>query len=289
MATKPKTPLSATSPRTLPVWLLHAGLFAGAFIYLIPFLWLVCASFKSREDIFSHAFLPWTHLRDLTFDNFVALFSKEPFSRWLMNSLFVASLQTVLVVTFSSLGGFALAKYEFHGKKTLMLLMLATMLLPGIVLLSGYIDLMVRLDWINSYKAVILPARPAPLARFCFGSRCSASPTNCCKRAGSMGAANCDFGGKWRSPVVKPTVGAFTLMSFIASWNSYLWPATVLQDQSKFTVAMGLAGMMGLTESESNYGILMAGTLVGIVPLAILFFVLQKDFVAGLTQGAVKG
>src|SRR6185437_1087993 len=133
--------------------LLHLALLLIALLYLAPFLWLICACFKGGQDVFRYTFLPWNHLRNLTLDNFRVLFSHESFGRWLVNSLFISSVQTLLVVTLSSLGGFALAKYEFRGKRLLMLLMLCTMLLPGVVLLPGYIDLMVRIGWLNSFKA----------------------------------------------------------------------------------------------------------------------------------------
>lgn len=269
--------------------LLHFILVIAALLFVSPFLWLVCAAFKNQQDIFEHAFLPWGHLRDLTLHNFVVLFTQESFGRWLVDSLFISSLQTVLVVTFSSLGGFALAKYNFAGKRLLMLVMLATMLLPAAVLLCGYIDLMVRLGWINSYKAIILPGAASAFGTFLFRQAMLAVPDELLHAGRVDGCSELRLWWDVALPVVRPMVGAFTLLSFMASWNSYLWPATVLQDQSKFTVPMGLAGMMGLPEYESQYGVLMAGTLIGILPVAVLFFALQRDFVSGLASGAVKG
>jgi ABC-type glycerol-3-phosphate transport system permease component len=84
-------------------------------------------------------------------------------------------------------------------------------------------------------------------------------------------------------------VGAYTLLSFLASWNSFLWPQIVLQDESKFTLPMGLTGMVGMAEYETQYGVLMAGTLLAVLPVTLLFSALQKDFIAGLASGAVKG
>jgi ABC-type glycerol-3-phosphate transport system permease component len=284
----PSPNLSVPPSRPLSI-LLHLALLLLALLYLSPFLWLLCACFKQPEDVFRYAFLPWNNLRSLSFDNFRVLFSHESFGRWLINSLFISSLQTVLVVTFSSLGGFALAKYEFRGKRLLMLLMLATMLLPGVVLLSGYIDLMVRIGWINSYKAIILPGAASAFGIFLFRQAMLGVPNELLHAGRVDGCSELRLWWDVALPVVRPMVGAFTLLSFLASWNSYLWPSTVLQDQSKFTIPMGLAGMIGLPEYESQYGVLMAGTLIGILPVAILFFALQKDFIAGLASGAVKG
>jgi ABC-type glycerol-3-phosphate transport system permease component len=90
-------------------------------------------------------------------------------------------------------------------------------------------------------------------------------------------------------PIVRPMVGAFTLLAFLGSWNSYLWPQIILQDEMKYTLPIGLANMVGLPQFDTQYGVLMAGTLLSILPVVVLFFILQKDFIAGLASGAVKG
>jgi ABC-type glycerol-3-phosphate transport system permease component len=269
--------------------LIHISLIAIAFIFLVPFLWLVCAAFKQPEDLFDYAFLPWQHLDRLTIDNFTVLFPNEPFGYWLINSFFIASLQTVLVVTFSSLGGFALAKYEFAGKRILMLVMLSTMLMPGVVLLSGSIDLMVHIGWINSYKAIITPGAVSAFGMFLFRQSMLGVPDELLQAGRVDGCSELRLWWEVAMPIVRPMVGAFTLLSFLGAWNSYLWPSIILLDQSQFTLPMGLAGMMGSQQYESQYGVLMAGTLIGILPVAILFFALQKDFISGLASGAVKG
>lgn len=90
-------------------------------------------------------------------------------------------------------------------------------------------------------------------------------------------------------PIVKPMIGAFTLLSFMAAWNSFMWPQIVLHSETKYTLPIGLTSMIGLPAYQTPYGVLMAGTLLGVLPVTILFFVLQKDFIAGLASGAVKG
>lgn len=268
---------------------LHVALAAIALLFLSPLLWLLCASFKRPEDVFRYAFVPWRHLDRLTLDNFRTLFSGRPFARWMFNSLLVSCAQTSAVVTFSSLGGFALAKYSFRGKRLLMLMMLSTMLLPGVVLLSGSLQLMTLLGWINSFRAVILPGAVSAFGMFLYRQAMLAVPDELLA-AGRVDG--CSEAGLWWNvalPIVRPTTGAFTLLSFLASWNSYLWPSTVLADQSMFTAPLGLASMIGSPEFESQYGVLMAAALVGMLPVALLFFSLQNDFIEGLTSGAVKG
>ncbi|MGE5609224.1 MAG: carbohydrate ABC transporter permease [Bacillota bacterium] len=284
---------SATKPsRTsnpIASLIVHSGLVIAALLALVPFLWLLCATLKRGEDLFSYAFLPWDHLDRLTLQNFKDLFTKQPFGTWLLNSLFLASTQTVLVVTFSSLGGFALAKYRFKGKRVLMLLMLATLLLPSQVLLTGGYELMFKFGWIDSYAAILVPGSVSVFGMFLFRQAMQSVPDELLQAGRVDGCSELRLWWEIALPIVRPMIGAFTLMSFLACWNSFLWPQIMLQNELKYTLPMGLSNMSQLPEYREEFGILLAGTLLSLSPVVILFFVLQKDFIAGLTTGAVKG
>lgn len=256
---------------------------------MTPFAWLICASFKRHEDIFTSAFLPWHDLRALTWTNFTQLFSTTPFSAWLINSLFLASAQTVLVVALSSLGGFALAKYQFRGKKLLMLVMLGTLVLPFPVLLPSSWELMYYLGWLDSYLAIVVPGMVSVFGMFLFRQSMLSVPDELLHAGRVDGCSEIRLWWEIALPIVRPMVGAFTLLSFLGNWNSFLWPQLVLQDERKYTLPIGLASMVGLPAFETQYGILMAGTLLSVLPVVVLFFVLQRDFIAGLASGAVKG
>ena len=269
--------------------LLHVLLYGLAICSLLPFFWMVCAAFKTQEDLFQYPFLRWGHLHDLTTSNFRALFATEPFGRWMINSIFVTSVYTALVVTLSSLGGFALAKYQFAGKRLLMFVMLMTMLLPVQVLLPASYKLIFRLGWMNSYLAIIVPGAVSVFGMFLFMQAMKSVPDELLQAGRVDGCSELRLWWEVALPIVRPMIGAYTLLSFLAAWNSYLWPNIVLQDKSKYTLPIGLAGMMGLPEFEAHYGILMAATFLGILPVVLLFFLLQKDFIAGLATGAVKG
>ncbi len=269
--------------------LVHVILLLAAAIALTPFLWMICATVKQEQDLSSYVFLPWDHLERLTLKNFDSLFRREPFGRWLLNSLFLSSTVTVLVVTLSSLGGFALAKYRFWGKRPLMLIMLMTMLLPGQVMLPGASKMMYELGWMNSYWAIVLPGAVSVFGMFLFSQAMQAVPDELLQAGRVDGCSELRLWWEVALPMVRPMVGAFTLLSFLAAWNSFLWPQIILHDQTKYTLPIGLANMVQLPEYRIDYGILMAGTLLSIVPVVVLFFVLQRDFIAGLASGAVKG
>lgn len=269
--------------------MVHAVLFALAAFSLTPLVWLVCATFKNREDFFAYTFLPWGQPGRWTLENYGALFRDHPFATWLVNSLFVSCAQTVIVVALSSLGGFALAKYRFRFRRTLTLVMLATMLLPYQVVLPSLQELMYRFGWINSFAAVIVPGSVSVFGMFLFMQSMRLVPDELLHAGRVDGCSELRLWWDVALPVVRPMIGAYTLLSFMANWNSFLWPQIVLQRRELHTLPIGLANMMGMGEHATPYGVLMAGTLLSILPVVILFFVLQRDFIAGLASGAVKG
>lgn len=270
--------------------ILHVVLIALALASMTPLLWLICAAFKRPEDLHASLFLPPGGVTRLTLANFRALLARQPFGAWLINSLFLASLQTALVVTLSSLGGFALAKYRFRGKRVLMFAMLVTLVLPGQVLLPSLYELMNAIGWINSYRAIVIPGAVSVFGILLFRQAMrTAVPDELLHAARVDGCSELRVWWEIALPIVRPMVGAFTLLAFLASWNSFFWPQVILQDEAKYTLPIGLANMVGLPEFQTQYGILMAGTLLAALPVVLLFFVLQRDFLAGLTSGAVKG
>jgi multiple sugar transport system permease protein len=275
--------------KTIESILMHAVLLVAASVALVPFFWLICATLKRGEDLFTYNFLPWGGLRRLTLENFTKLLTRERFGLWLMNSLFLASLQTTCVVALSSLGGFALSKYRFMGKRPLMLLMLLTMMLPAHVLLPSSYELMHAFGWLNTYFAILVPGAASVFGMFLFRQAMQTVPDELLQAGRIDGCSEIRLWWDVCMPVVRPMTGAFTLMSFVGCWNSFLWPQIVLQDEARYTLPIGLANMMSLPEYQTEYGVLMCGTLLSILPVMILFFALQRDFVAGLASGAVKG
>jgi ABC-type glycerol-3-phosphate transport system permease component len=269
--------------------LLHAVILLLAVMSLTPFFWLICATFKSSDDFFFYTFLPWSHPERWTLGNYVWLFTKETFVTWLFNSLFLASTFTVLVVALSSLGGFALAKYRFPGKKALMVIMLGTMLLPSQVLLPSSYELMYHLGWLDTYAAILVPGAVSVFGMFLFMQAMKGVPDELLQAGRVDGCSELRLWWEVALPIIRPMIGAYTLLSFMGAWNSFLWPQIVLQSPNKYTLPIALANMVGLPEYQTPFGVLMAGTLLSILPVAILFFILQKDFIAGLASGAVKG
>ncbi len=268
--------------------LLQITICAVAAMWLLPFVWMLCASFKAPSDFFSSTFLPWGDLGRLTLDNYRALFEKFPFLVWLLNSLFLASAQTVIVVLLSSLGGFALATYRFRGRGAVVALLLLTLLVPGQVLLPSTYELVNSFGWINSYAAILIPGAISVFGILLFRAAMGAVPPELLHAARIDGAGELRLWWDIALPSVRPMVGAFTLMTFTGTWNSFLWPQIALQDEGKYHLPIGMTSLVGLPEHDVPYGLLMAGTLLSILPVVALFALLHRDFHTGVMTGAVK-
>jgi len=268
--------------------LLYAVLVGLVALMLTPLVWLVACAFKTPDAFFHYTFFPppW-EAGAWTLQNFVQLFREIPFMRFLMNSFFVSGTSVLVQLFFASLGGFALAKYEFRGKKVIMVIMLATMMIPGQVLLAPLYELIFRMRLMDSFPGLILPGAVSVFGMFLFRQSMMQIPDDLLQ-AGRIDGCS-EFGLYWNIalPVSRPMIGAFCLISFMGSWNNFLWPQIILHTQERFTLPIGLNQMVGLYHQD--YGVLMAGTLLSILPVVALFFVLQKEFISGLTAGAVKG
>ncbi len=258
-------------------------LLISAAVALMPLVWLVAATTKGPDDLFHYTFFA----PRFSAENYHDLFTKVPFLRYLMNSLFVTGATVVVQLFFSSLAGFALAKYEFVGKKVVMVIMLTTLLIPGQVVMAPLYEQLYHLGLVDTRLGLIIPGAVSVFGIFLFRQSILQVPDELLQAARLDGCT--EFRIYWDivMPVTRPMIGAFCLISFMAAWNNFLWPQILLHHDDKFTLPIALNQMIGIYGNQ--YGMLMAGTLVSVLPVAILFLVLQREFVAGLTAGAVKG
>jgi ABC-type glycerol-3-phosphate transport system permease component len=270
----------------------------AALAVLAPLLWTVLSSLRPAGDIFSGT-LP-TSLADLTLDNYRALyrpivkpigeemmiFPPIPFAGYFLNSIFVSTAFTLLALFFGSLGGFGFAKYEFRGKRFLFMGLMATMMIPFHVALIPLYSLIARIGWIDSTAALIIPGSANAFAIFLMRQYMTGVPGSLIDAARIDGCS--EFGLYWRIvlPLLKPAMGALTILMFVFSWNNFLWPSMVLLDEAQFTLPVGLRSLISTYSEE--YGVLLAGTTLAVVPIVLLFLWMQREFVEGITLGAVK-
>ncbi len=263
----------------------HLLLLVLAAATLIPLVWLLAGSLKQEDELFRYMFFPPPV--QLTLENFGKLFDEIPFFRIAANSLFVAGATVILQLLFSSLGGFALAKYEFAGKRVIMMLMLLTMMIPAQVLLAPLYELIQHMGLIDTLAGLIVPSIVSVFGMFLFRQSMMHIPDELLQAGRVDGCSELRLYWSIALPVSRPMVGAFCLIAFMANWNSFLWPQIILQSQHNFTLPIALTQQVGLY--EQNYGVMLAGTLLSILPVMALFLLLQREFIAGLTSGAVKG
>lgn len=218
--------------------------------------------------------------------NYRNLWKTVPYNRYFINSVFIATASTLLTLFFCSLGGYAFAKYQFRGQKILFGILLASMMVPFQVLLVPLFGLMYDIGWLNSYKAIIIPFSVGAFGVFLMRQFIVTIPSELLDAARIDGCS--EFGIYYRIvlPIIKPALGALTIYSFLGSWNGYLWPLIILRDEAKYTLPIGLANLVGIYRQD--YGMLMAGTLLSLMPIVILFLAMQREFVQGITLGSVK-
>jgi ABC-type glycerol-3-phosphate transport system permease component len=162
------------------------------------------------------------------------------------------------------------------------------MLLPYQVLLPSSYELMHQLGWLDSYWAILAPGAISVFGLFLFSRAMRSVPDDLLNAGRIDGCSEIRLWWEIAVPLVRPMISAFTLLSFTASWNSFLWPQIVLQDEAKYTLPIGLANLSALPGTQSDFGLLLTGTLLSILPVAILFLALQRDFISGLTSGALR-
>lgn len=279
--------------RASGTFVVHAVLLAGAALVLTPFFWLLCASLKRNEDFFSAPFLPVspdTHSIDvtrLTLQHFERLVSLLGLGRAMLNSVYLSSVTAVLAALFAAMGGFALARHRFRGRHLVTGLVLGALIIPAPLLLAPGYQVLFRLGLLDTFAGLILPACAPAFGVFLFRQAVLSSFP-----PALLEAARVDGCGEIRAffsicmPLIRPMFGAFVLIVFIGTWNNFIAPQVVLQSPGKFPLAVAVANLKNTYYQD--YGLLMAGTVLSIVPVVGLFLMLQKDFISGLTSGAVK-
>lgn len=264
---------------------------------LAPFVWLIAAVFKDKAFLNEYIFFPplseWSE-KTLNLNNFRELLAGKSsvqgdvfFWQYLLNSVFFATVSTTLQLFFCSLAGYALAKYRFRGKAGLMTYMLGSMTVPGVLLLAPVYAMMVSLDFVDSYHGLILPGMVSAYGIFLFRQAILGVPDEMIDAGRIDGCGEFSIYLRLVMPLVRPMSAAFCLVSFLGNWNSFLTPNVFLHSQDKLTLPVVLN--LYLSQYSNEYGVFLAGTLIAIVPPAILFFALQREFISGLTSGAVKG
>ena len=256
-----------------------------AVIALVPFAWMVSTSFKSRGALMSIP-IEWIPAEP-TLDAYATVFERFPFLRTIGNSLFIAVCYTLLTLASASMAAFAFTKIRFKGSGVLLGVYLATMMIPTQVTMIPLFVVMNQIGLINHYSSVILPAIFRPFAVFMLVQQMRTIPP------GYMDAARIDGASTFRIyrqvmlPLCAPALATLAITNFMDSWNDYLWPLLMLTDKAKMTLPIALSTLNGQYDTE--YNVLMAGSLISMIPIILIYIFAQKYFKNGLMAGGVKG
>jgi ABC-type glycerol-3-phosphate transport system permease component len=247
-------------------------------------LWVMLVTAFSGQSVFSSELELWPER--ITLANFERVFDAWPVGTWFVNSVAITVITTILTVVVSVLAGFAFAKLRFPAKAALFLILLATMMIPTQAILVPQFRIVNALGLIGTFWAVIIPGAAATFGIFLARQFMLAIPNEL------MEAAKIDGAGTWRSflyvvlPLCKPLLAVLTLLSLMYQWNDFLWPLIVLKDPALYTLPIGLQFLQG--EFRTDYGALMAMTLISVAPLVVLFLAFQRFFVQGFATTGLK-
>ncbi|MFI2652294.1 MULTISPECIES: carbohydrate ABC transporter permease [Micromonospora] len=265
--------------------MLYVVLVLGLLAVAGPFVWMALSSLKPEREIRDVPPTWWPET--VTLDNFRGLFSRLDFPLYFFNSALVATLVMVGNLLFCSLVGYALAKLRYPGKRVLFLAVLGMLMVPGMVTFVPQFVLVSNMGLTNTYAGLILPFLVGPFGVFLMRQFLQSIPDELIEAARVDGAG--EFRIFWRVvlPLCRPALATLGILTFLASWNNFLWPLVVATTEDKYTLPVALA-LYSVGENERNYGLLLAGAVVVVLPVLLVFLVLQRHFLRGIATTGIK-
>lgn len=256
-----------------------------AIMAMIPFLWMLTTSFKARGALMSIP-IEWIP-KEPTFAAYIKVFSKFPFFKTIGNSLFISVSYTLITLLCASMAAFAFAKIRFPKADLLLKIFLAAMMIPTQVTIIPLFVVMNKLALINTYGSVLLPSVFRPFAVFLLVQQMRTIPNDYLDAASIDGASIFTSYFRIALPLCAPTLATLSITTFMESWNDYLWPLLMLTDKAKMTLPIALSTLNGQYATE--YNVLMAGSLISMIPIILIYIFAQKYFQNGMMAGGIKG
>jgi multiple sugar transport system permease protein len=291
--------LVARLPRRISRGLLYTVLTVGAVTSLAPFIWMILTSLKSYREMATRVLWP-ASLRLSTYSipagqrpipylfyNYVQAWNAAPFARYFANSFFIASCTATGVLITSTLAAYAFARLDFRGKNVIFTLFLATMMIPfEITMIPNFITIS-NLKWVNTYQAMIIPWIASVFGIFLLRQFFATIPEDLYDAALLDGCGHFRFLTRIVLPLSKPALISVGLFNFLGSWNAFTWPLIVTREEKMYPIQVGLRYFV--TESGTATQELMAAATITILPLVILYFFAQRQFIEGISTTGLKG
>lgn len=278
----------------LKTFLRHLLMIAIAIMMIVPFLWMVGASLKPHSEIERRALLPTTAQPE----NYAIVLRQAPdpytkklldldFPKWYFNSLFIAAWVTALQVMTSSMAAYAFSRIDWKARNKVFLLYLSTMMIPGLVLMLPNYQIMVSLGLVNTYVGLILPAAFSAFGTFLMRQFMLGIPKSYDEAAEIDGANHLQTFLEVILPLARPGMITLTIFTFMGNFQSFFWPLVMVKDDYLRTIPIGLLSFSNQYGQQTE--LIMAATVMNVIPLIILFIAMQKQLVAGIQLGGVKG
>lgn len=271
-------------PRTRQGWV-YAALSAAAVVTVMPFAWMLLSSVRTQGEILRDpdGWLP----RSPTLENYRIWFTDLHIGTYFTNSLVVAVVTVAGNLLFCSMVGYALAKLDFPGRRVLFSLVLVTLMVPGVVTFVPLFVIVAKLQLVDTYAGLILPFLTSPMGVFLMRQFILSIPDSLIEAARLDGAGEVRIFARIVLPLCAPPLATLGILTFLGSWNSFLWPLVVAQNQDRYTLPVALS-LYSTGEQATNYGLLLAGSVMVITPIILVFVLLQRWFIRGVTTTGIK-
>jgi multiple sugar transport system permease protein len=265
--------------------LAYVAVTAALLAVITPFVWMALGSFKGEGEIRRVPPTWWPEAA--TLDNYTQLFARLDFGTYFTNSVIVAVAVTAGNLAFCSMLGYALAMLRFRGKRVLLTVVLGTLMIPGVVTFVPLFVIVANAGLIDSLPGLILPFLVTPFGVFLMRQFISGLPADLLDAGRVDGAGELGIFGRIVLPLCGPALATLGILTFLGSWNNFLWPLVVAQTENTYTLPVALA-LYSTGQNSTQYGLLLAGACVVVLPLLIVFLVFQRQFIEGIATTGIK-
>jgi len=266
-------------------WWLYLLLAVAVVVVVAPFAWMVLGSVKTNAELRQVPPTWWP--ASPTMDNYTELFARLSFGQYFFNSTIVAVVVTAGNLLFCSMVGYALGMLEFRGRKLLFALILGTLMIPGVVTFVPLFVLVANAGLVNTLPGLFLPFLVAPFGVFLMRQYILGLPRDLLDAARVDGAGELRIFGQVILPMLGPALATLGILTFLGSWNNFLWPLVVAQSEDKYTLPVALA-LYSTGQNQTQYGLLLAGATVVVLPVLLVFLVFQRRFIQGIATTGLK-
>lgn len=263
-------------------WALAVILLIGGMGMIFPFVWMISSSLKLPADIYSLQLIPPT----FTLDNYRTVLEETKYLRWFFNSLVIAFITTLSVAFFTSLCGYALAKFRFPGQTVIFILILSTLMVPTEMLVIPWYMMSIEFHWTDSYWGVMFPGVISAFGVFLMRQFFTGVPNDLIDAGRMDGFSEFRIFWKIAIPQVKPAIAALCIFTFLGNWNAYIWPLIVIRSDEMRTLPVGIAFFS--SEAGSAFHLIMAAAALATIPVLTVFLIFQRQIIKGIVLTGLK-